>query len=362
MKSFCVLNQALNETTGKVIGAAVCAAMGKKIGILYSGDKNAESSSAFLASGVSEAGGTAVLFGCCNESRIAFLTVRYALSACFFVSGEAYVSVYGADGKPVGAEKETLISQLASSDLSCKEKGRSVCVNSDSAYFSSLVEYCGNLKDVSADIKCRNPYLSSVLKQVLAVSGGNNSKKPCFYLSESGSCVSACDECGNILPHDKLINICCACNIMDNKPVTVSINSPRCLDKLAEDNSVSLTRSFVGGNELWQNDGTFLIARVLRFMAEKGEGLSTLAGLLPQSASLKKSFVSSLPPDAVADLIGCNELVADTMRGIYVRLENGDVLITPCRNNDVYCMEITASDSWTACEIAQELCLTINSN
>lgn len=361
MKSFCVLNQALNENTGKIIGAAVCTAMGKKIGILHSGDESADASSAFLACGVSDAGGTALLFGCCNESRVAFLTVRYALSACFYVSDD-YVSVYGADGKPVGSDKETVISQLASSDLSCQEKGDCVRVNSDLSYFSSLVECCGNLEDVSADIKCRNRYLSSTLKQVFAVSGGSNSKKPCFYLSESGNCVSACDERGKVLTQDNLLNICCACNLMDSKPVTVSMNSPRCLDELAEQKSVTLSRSFVGGNELWQNDGAFLVAAVLRLMSEKGEGLSTLSAVIPESVSLKKSFVCSLPPDAVANLIDCAELITDVRRGIYARLENGDVLITPCRNNGVYCMEVTATDSRSACEIAQELCLTINGN
>ncbi len=362
MKSFCVLNQVLNENAGKVIGSAVYTAMGGKIGILHSGDECAKASSSFLVSGISQAGGTAVLFGSGNESRIPFLTVRYALAACFFVEGESYVSVYGSDGKPIGADKEALISQLASSALPCEAEGHCVEVNSDSAYFSSLVECCGNLQDVSADLKCRNPHLSAAMKHVFAVSGGSVSKKPCFYLSESGFCVSACDERGKVLTHEMLLNICCAFNIMNGRPVIASINSPRFLDALAADKSVCLTRSFTGGNELWQNDGAFLVFSLLRLMAEKGQGLSTLAQILPETVSLKKIFACTLSPDAVADLIDCTELVSDIQRGIYARLKNGDVLITPCRNNDVYCMEITASDSNAACEIAQELCLTITGN
>lgn len=359
MKSFCVLNQKLNENTGKRIGSAVCAAMGRKIGVAHNSDECSTLMSSFLADGIAYSGGTALMFGCCNESRVAFLTERYALSACFYVSGGDYITVCGADGKPVSAENEKLISDLASSDLPCEEKGGKAYVSSDSAYLASLVEVCGNLEDICADIRCENAELSATVRRAFAFAGGSFSLKPRFCISSSGSCVSALDECGNILTHENLLNICCAHRLVSGKPVEVGFTAPRCLEEIADNNSACLARSFKGGNELWQNDGVFLVAQILSVMAEKGEGLVTLASVLPDYASLRRSVSCKLPADKLADLIECRELVTDGERGVYARTRLGDVLFTPCRSNGMYCMEVIANDRVSACELADELCLTI---
>lgn len=359
MKSFCVLNQALNENAGKLVGSAVCAAMGKKIGIIHSADEQAGVTAGFLAAGISDSGGTAVMFGCCNESRVAFLTRRYALSACFYVSGEAYISLYGADGKPVGSEEEKLISELVTSDLMCEEVGSIVEVSSDLAYFSSLVEACGNLEDICADISCNNQSLSALIRRAFAVAGGTLFSKPRFFISRSGTCVSAFDERGGVHTHENLLSICCAHSLMSGQSVESGFTAPRCLDKIAESNSACLIRSFNGGSELWQNDGTFLVARILYLMAEKGQGLATLASVLPDYASSRRVVSSAFSSDDIADLIECNELITDRERRIYARMHDGEVLITPCRTNGTYCMEIIAQSRTAACELADELCLTI---
>ncbi len=359
MKSFCVLNQALSKNTGRIIGSAVCAAMGKKIGIMHNSDERSILTSSFLAEGVVSSGGTALMFGCCNESRVAFLVSHYALSACFYVSGDDYITVSGADGKPVSAEDEKLISDLTSSELPCEDDGSIVEINSDSSYFSLLTEACGNLEDVCADIRCKNSELSFAVRRAFALAGGSFSSKPRFYISSSGSCVSAVDECGSVLTHENLINVCCAHRLMKGDSVEVSFTAPRCLEEISEQNSACLKRSFKGGNELWQNDGVFLVAQILSLMAEKGEGLVTLASALPDYASFRRSVSCTLSADEVADLIECSELVTDGERGIYARTHLGDVLITPCRSNKAYCMEIISRDRVSACELADELCLTI---
>ena len=309
MKSFCVLNQTLGENTGRIIGAAVCAAMGKKIGVAHNADERSVLAASFLEKGIVSSGGSALMFGQCNESRVAFLTERYALSACFYVSGDDYVTVCGADGKSVSAEDEKLISDLASSDLLCEESGNTAYINSDSAYLSAVVEVCGNLEDVCADIRCKNAELSEVVRSAFAFSGGSISSKPSFCISYSGSCVSAVDERGNILTHENLLNICYVHSLMSGKSVEVGFTAPCCLEKIAEQNSVSLRRSFKGGNEPWQKDGVFLVAQILSVMAQKGEGLATLAQSLPEYASFRRSVVCALPTDKLADLIECSEVI-----------------------------------------------------
>ena len=359
MKSFCVLNQKLNENTGKTIGSAVCAAMGRKIGIAYNSDECSSFISSFIADGAANSGGTALVFGRCNESRVSFLVHRYALSACFYVSGGDYVTVYGEDGKPVSVEDEKNISDFASSSLLPEGGGSVIDISSDSAYLSLLTEACGNLEDICADIRCKNTELYATVRRAFVFAGGTFSSKPCFYISSSGSCVSALDECGNMLTHENLLNICCAHSLMSGKTVDVGFTAPRGLEDIAEQNSACLTRSFKGGYELWQNDGVFLVAKILSVMAQKGEGLVTLASVLPDYVSFRRSVSCALSADKLADLIKCSELVTDGERGVYARTHIGDVLFTPCRSNGMYCMEVIANDRVSACELADELCLTI---
>ncbi len=361
MKSFCVLKRSLNENAGKAIGAAVSASMGGKIGILHSGDDCAALAASYLAHGVADSGGTAILFGCCNESRVAFLARHYGLSALFYVSEASYVSVYNGKGKPLSVEEEKSVAQLISDEqFFSSDDGLIVEADSDSAYISSLIKLCGNLEDISVKIECKTERIKRALANVLALSGAYSGKKPVFHIGTSGFCVSACDEKGRVLLNENLQNICCLCSLESGQNLKVPFNAPRCLDELAANGKAELERSFEGGDELWQNDGVFLVACLLRFMAEKGMSLSSLYDILPQPVIRRKSIVSSLSLEKIADMIECDEVVTDGEYGVYARAKGGDVLFTPYRDTGRLCVEISAADAETADELARSLNLTTN--
>ncbi len=357
MKSFCVLNKPLNKKTGAALGAAAVAALGNKIGFLHDGDARSAAVVSYLAKGVKSAGGAAVVFGCMNESSVSFLVRRFSLSGAFFVGGAKLVSVYNSFGKPLSAYEEEHISSLVfSSETDKKQGGEIVEINPSDAYLRALLTAANSLEDISAAVESSNKNIKDTLISVLNLLGGYTGAKPRFFVSESGFCVSACDESGRVLTNEELVNICCVCAIKRGESLCVPFSAPRFLDELSAEHGVKLERSFGGGNELWQNDGLFLVAVLMNNMAEQGMGLSALYGLLPAVSHKRKSILIADELSHFADSIVCDELISDESGGIYMRMKQGEILFTPYRNSSKVCMEVLAANSETADELAADIC------
>ncbi len=356
MKSFCVLNGPLNRRLYEKIGSSAVHAFGDKIGVAFADVAQADTASSYLCDGILSAGGTAENFGIANESRVPFLIRNYSLSAAFFVGGESLVSVYSDSGRPLDAHQEKLMAELiASEDLPSEDSGKLLNVNSDYAYKKALVAEAQCLNGASADVLCSDADLRSLIRSVMSITGADMSRKPRFFISRSGFGVSACDESGRVHCREKLLDICCACNLKAGKSLTVPFTASPSLESVSESGGAVLKRSFEGGDAPWQTDGAFLALEVLRNMAVYGSGLSTLSGILSDSFTVRKNFSCGMSPDDVADIIPCNEIMTDGIGKIYARHNSGNILLTRCRNLKSYCMEVSAADSETASELALEI-------
>ena len=357
MKSFCVLNKPLRSEMSRAIGAA-SAVFGEKTGVAYGEGECARLIACELMQGIKSVGCTAMDFGVVNESRVAFLVRNYALSSILFVNNEGFVSVYNSAGKPLAGNEEKdmahSISYIGSSE-SNQLFDESVCVNSDTAYLKALVNSAGDLEDISADIVCKNTDIKSMLVSVVSLCSGSFSKKPRFYVSFSGAFVCALDERSRMLTYETLYGICCALKIMEKCELTVPFSAPRSLDLLADTYGVRLNRCFDGGDLLWQNDSLFLVTELLGGMAKQGMCLASAYDMLGQQSFIRRNIGSDKCVNEIADIIKCDSLVTNGYGGVYARFERGEVLLTPCRNAGKYCMEISASDSETAKELAVTL-------
>ena len=356
MKSFCVLNKPLNKKTGEALGTAAVGTLGNKIGFLHDDSECSAATVSNLAKGVKSAGASAVVFGCMNESSVSFLIDRFSLSGAFFVGGEKLISVYNSLGKPLSVHEEEVMSSLIFSSGTEKKRGGSITIiNPTDSYLRALVGVPQSLEDISVAFESRNKNIKRTLNSVLNLLGGYTGAKPRFCVSESGFCVSACDESGRVITNDDLLNICAACAIKKKREICVLFSAPRFLDELAEKYGVKLERSFDGGNEPWQNDGLFLVAEILNNMAEQGMGLSALYSLLPAVSHKRKSIFVADGLTQFADSIVCDELISDDSGGIYMRMKQGEILFTPYRNSQKVCMEVLAANSETAEEIAADV-------
>lgn len=361
MKSFCVLNKPLNEKTGETIGEAAVTALGNKIGFMHDGGEISAEIVSYLAKGVEASGAVAAVFGCINESSIPFLTQCFSLSGAFFVGGAKLVSVYNSLGKPLSIHEEERISSLVFlSETERKQGGEIIEINPTDSYMRALVATAKNLEDISACIESRNKNIKNVLTSVLNLLGGYKGAKPRFFVSESGFCVSASDETGKVRTNEELLNICCVCALKQGRNLCVPFSAPRFLDEFAEKHGAKLERRFVGGDELWQNDGLFLVAELMRNMAEQGMGLSALYDLMPAVSHKRKNIVLLDELPQFADSIVCDELISDDSGGIYMRVKKGEILFTPYRNSSKVCMEVLAADSETAEELTADVCKLIS--
>lgn len=356
MKSFCVLNGPLNRRLYEKIGASAVCAFGEKIGVAYSDAAQADAASSYLCDGIVLAGGTAENFGTANESRIPFLIENYSLSAAFFVGGESLISVYSQAGRPLDAHQEKMMAELiASDDILSVETGTLLNINSDYSYHKALVKAAQSLEGASADVLCSDSVLRNLIRSAMSLTGADVSAKPRFFISRSGFGVSACDESGRVHCREKLLDICCACNLKEGRSLTVPFSASPFLESFAESGGAVLRRSFEGGDAPWQTDGTFLVLEVLRNMALYGSGLSTLSSMLSDSFTVRKNFSCDMKPDDVADMIPCSEILTDGIGKIYARHNSGSILLTRCRNLKNYCMEISSADSETASQLALEI-------
>ncbi|MBQ3498349.1 MAG: hypothetical protein IJA87_04385 [Clostridia bacterium] len=357
MKSFCVLNKPLNKKTGEALGSAAVAAFGCKTGFLHDGSDRSAAVASYLAKGVKSAGAVAISFGCINESAIPFLAQHFGLSCAFFVGRAQLVSVYNSLGKPLSVcEEEKISSLVLSQDKDKKRGGEMIYINPSDSYLKALADTAQNLEDICAGVESQNKSIKNMLCSVLNLLGGAVGSKPRFFVSNSGFCVSACDECGRKLTHEELLNICCAEALKKGSELSVAFSAPDFLDDIAAEHGVRLERSFDGGKELWQSDGLFLVAKLLRLMAEQGKGLSSFYNTLPPVNHRRKNIVIEKDICQIADSISCDEVITDDSRGVFVRMKQGSVLVTPYRNSPKVCMEILAANSEIADELEIEMC------
>lgn len=356
MKSFCVLNAPLNKGLYEKIGAAAFSVFGGSIGVAVSDESKSAAAAYGLCGGIVCAGGTAELFGSVNESRIPFLMLNYSLSAFFYVDGNSPVSVYSGGARQLTAQQEELMAQLiARDDISQEKPGVQLSINSDYAYKKALVSAAENLEGVCAGAFCADTGLHSIFCCVMNLLGADISSKPRFFISRSGFGISARDETGKIFNRENLLDICYACRLKKGESLVVPFSASACLEDIAKAHGACVKRGFDAGENLWQADGLFLVFEVLRNMAVFGCGLSTLAGFVSRSFTVRKNFSCDMSAAALADMLPCNEMITDDAGNIYLRHDKGGVLLTRCRNLKSYCMEVSASDSESASELAADI-------
>ena len=360
MKSFCVLNSRLSAAAGESIGKAAVKVLGRKIGI-FSHEKNSCINS--LAKGIKKAGGCAVVFEGCFEAQLCFAAGHFALDGMFFVGSNNLVSVYNSNASAVTAMQEDELSLLAARNSLPDEKGGEIIsATLADAYYKCLADFSESFENICVNIKSSDCAVAAVLKRALYTLGGGSGGKISFSLSASGLVLSAVDETSRVHSHSVLYDACAACEAENGKDIEVPFFSSAQLEKLAGKSGAKITRSFAGGNELWQRDAVFLAARLMHYMALYGCGLAALCNKLPAASVSRKSFSSSYTLSDIADIIECEEVVTDINSGVFARAKQGNMLVTACSRAGKYCLEVQAADAETAQELAavvtNAVCLT----
>lgn len=358
MKSFCVLNSTVTPAMAKNIGSAVAGVVGGKLGVLYCGSDVSFATALEIANGIKKQGGCALLAGETFEAQVSFACEHYMLDGALFINGnnKCSISVCGYNSCALTPQQEEEISSLASKDkLNGHRGGTIVKTDLNSVYYKRLLECAESLDGVAVSIKSENLFVKNQSVRALLALGGENKGRVNFFISPSGLCMSAVDECGKIRTRDDLLSVLYALKITREKiPVEVSFSLSEALDSLAKEKGVEISRSFAGGNEISTRDCVFLTLEILKYMSQTGCGLYELCSVLPETAVSRKSFSSTADILKIADGIECENLVTDG-NSIFAKIKGSNVLVTPNGTGGRYCLEVQAANSETAREIALNL-------
>lgn len=358
MKSFCVLNSAVTPAVAQNIGSAVAEVLGGKLGVLYCGSEASCAAAYNIAKGIKKQGGCALLASDAFESQTTFACEHYALDGVFFISGEAKcsINVCGTNSTNLNSAQEDEISALIAKDkLSGHRGGNFFHTDLNCVYYKHLIETAGCLDGIAVSVKSENLLIKNQLVRALLALGGENKGRVTFCISPSGRCLSAVDEYGKIYSHDELLSVLYSHKILQDKtPVEISFSLSDALDTLAKEKGVEIRRSFAGGKELFTKDSVFLAVNILSYMSRIGCGLNELCSALPQTSVSRKTFTSTKDIMNFADEIDCEELVTDG-KSVFAKVRGSNVLVTPNGTRGRYCLEVQATDSETAREIALNL-------
>ncbi len=359
MKSICVLDDKAGETASASFAKKLMAALGGRVVLMSDEQPRAKLFAERLQAGFVEGGGTVLCLPGGFEARVISAARLLEADAAVYLACDPVcrMSVYGACGLPLTSEEEARIARAAPE--SGAQPGSAVFLSQVDAYASLARRTGGSFENVAASFASTNASLLRFVRQTAFSLGMTERQTPRFFLSRSGLTAAAQDERGRVCCHDRLHDLCCACELAEKRPLTVPFTASLTLTELARQNGVTLQRRPEGGEEPWQTDGVLLALRLLHHMSQRGQSLSSLFGSysFPAERRTVLAFDGSL--EQLADRIPCEEAVVQTDRLLFLKRENAGAVLTRQRNGRRCCLTVQAADAETAREMCGQLEQTI---
>lgn len=355
MKSICVLDVKNSEVALASFAQKLLTVLGGRMVLMSDDRPETRGLVEQLRDGLVQGGGTVFCMEGGFESRIVSASRLLEADGAIYLTCDSAcrLSVYGANGSPLTNEEEQQIARAT--PASPTQTGVAVALSQTDAYLSLARRIGGSFENVAASFASPNASLLRFARQTALALGLIERNKPRFMISRSGLIAAAEDEQGNVYPHERLLTLCCACELADKQPLTVPFSASLTLTELARRNGVALQRSFAGGGEPWQTDGVLLVFRLLHHMSKSGRSLSSLFGsfAFPNEKRTVLSFGGSL--DRLADRIPCEEAVTQTDDLLFIKRKNADAVLTRQKDGRRCCLEVQAFDAETARELCGEL-------
>lgn len=355
MKSICVLTEKCGEAALTGLAGKLLAVLGGRVALMSDGQAQSNAFAEQLKTAFVQSGGTVLCLPDGFEARVISAARLLEADAAVYLSYDSAcrMSVYGENGRRLTNEEEQQIAQGAPQGL--PQPGRSVSLSPAQTYAALARRVGGSLENVAASFASPDPSVLRFVRQTAFSLGMIERKTPRFFISRSGLTVAAQDERGALHPHGSLLDLCCACELADHKPLTVPFSASFTLTELAGQNGVALQRSAQGGHEPWQTDGVLLALRLLRHMSQRGQALSTLFGSFsfPYERRMTLAFNGSL--ERLADHIPCDEIVTQTDQLLFLKRRQAGAVLTRRKSGSRCCLEVQAPDAETARELCGEL-------
>ena len=361
--------------------AQICASLGaaigsiqqcRKTGVGCDGTNFAKAMLRALEAGVLSAGGHVWSFGECFESQLSYCTAFCGLSIGVYVCGgrRPQIRICGEGGLPIPRNLEREIE----SRMRRREFSRCLPESCrDAADMSSIRLMYGRelakqapsgLRGMEASVQCANAQISLLVEDTLLRLGCLRSQSLLFHISPDGNEAQAMTANG-VVPHEKLLAVCCADAFQEGTDVALSYDAPMALDTLAAQYGRKILRYLsaptddadaaarrLSAKQIYLRDGLYLTVRVLGVLQKRRRSLDALCAELPEFYLERKTFAVSFSPAKLHALFGeGDDADADVREGVSLKRESGRLLITPDRSGKTLHVLAEAASMETAAEM-----------
>ena len=355
MKSLCVLDDNNNETALANFARKLLAVLGGRVVLMTDGNPQTQIFAERLENGLVQGGGTVFCLQSGFESRVVSASRMLEADGAVYLYSDCVcrMSVYGANGRSLTEAEEREIARATPETLS--RPGCAVALCHDEAYTSLAYRVGGSFENVAVSFSSPNDPILRFVRRIARQLGAVERKRPVFYLSRSGLKAAAQDERGRMYTHERLLDLCSACELRNKKTLSVPLPALFALTEAARRSGAELVGCFDGGCEPWQTDGVMLALRLLHHMSESGLSLAALFDQrrFPSETRTVVAFDGSL--DRLADCIVCEEAIAQGDGFLFLKRENAGAVLTKQKSGKRCCVEVQSYDAETARELCEEL-------
>ncbi len=353
--------------------ALASSSFGGKIGIGYDRSKASKALAMAVMSGLISGGSKISDFGECIECQMSFFVSFCSLDSGIYISAtpeNGHIRLFGQYGLPLYRRYEReLESRYKRSDfrrccgVECNEIHDMSSVGE--IYEGQLLSSSGsNISGTAASIKSKNLMIKNLVDKCFYLLGCTRKELPEFSVDSAGKYVTAKDENGSLVSHDRLLALCGDYSLRMGDDIAVPFDAPACLDSIAEKHNCNIYR--IGSSSMtdygtdiaqclrqcmWAFDAIALCFKVIGIMRNEKKSLSVLMQNVPLFAQKTKIIAPSVSPTMLASVLGIR--TGNDSQGLRKTVANGYVSIS--RTGAGRLIKILAEAE--SMEAAEEICI-----
>ena len=329
---------------GRALGSSSC---GGKVGIGYDGTNASKALAMAVLSGLISSGSKICDFGECFESQMGFFVSFCSLESGIYISANEQktdIRLLGEYGLPLARKHERDIENRYKRSNFRRVSGDKCNEITDMSavaevYNGQLLSFAGgNITGSCASVDSINPMIKNTADKCFYWLGCGRKNLPGFSIDYTGRKVTAKDEDGKLVMHEKLIAISAGDALKRGYDICIPFDAPAFIDDFAEKNSRNVYRTGISPmlsfdenigitarKNMWAYDGLSLVFNVIRLMKNNNTTLSALVRELPEFNVASKTIISSVSPSRLSSILGVN--VDNTSQGLRKTLGKGYVTI-----------------------------------
>lgn len=351
--------------------ALASCSFGSNVGVGYDSSRESKALAMAVLSGLVSGGCNISDFGECYESQMSFFVSFCSLDSGIYISAtnkKTSIKLFGQFGMPLYRKYEReLESRYKRSDFrrgSCESNGIADMSQISEIYEGQLLTLAGDrLSGATGQITSRNKMITYVANKCFFMLDCKEKDAPSFNIDYNGKEVTAKDENGSIITHDKLLVLCAVEELKRKQDIAIPFNSPVCIDLIGNDYGVSVYRigvspmnnydeniSFTFRHSMWAFDGLALCFKLLGIIKQSHKTLADLIDGIPKFYVSKKIVFSPVSLGKISSILEIN--TDNDSQGL--RKNTGNGFVSVARTGAGRLLRIIAeSDSM---EAAKEIC------